>query len=276
LIRLSAASGGTGPYVDGFETTNARIIGFQTGSPATFRRLRMHDLLVGGDGTNAAFIMTLTQTVPVVGMVIQDSEFHRASQACTIKIYAQEKLLIEDTVHYDAPVGIELKDDVRQYTVRSNRFNNISGHALGGNMHEVTTSGEIAFNTLLQPGADQIALDVNQDGMAGPTHIYRNTFVGRVRVRNTDSSDGPFYFSYNVIVNDDSGTPAGSHIYHESVSAPARVVITNNLVGYPSAGIVDATGMLTAGYASYIGTHGHQTVAGGATAPRAPVNVVIR
>ena len=52
--------------------------------------------------------------------------------------------------------------------------------------------------------------------MAGVTHIYRNTFVGRVSVRNTDTADGPFYFTNNVIVNSDAGTPAGSHVYQKA------------------------------------------------------------
>lgn len=278
LIRFTSPAGGPHAYVDGFETTNTHTIGFQTASPATFRRLRMHDLLVGGDGTNAAFIMTLTQPSPAVGMVIQDCEFYRVPVgSVTIKIYAQEKLLIEDTLHHDADVALELKDDVRRYTVRRNRFYGISRTAIGGNMHETTTTGEICFNN---SHSAQQALDVNQDGMAGVTYIYRNTFVGRVRVRNVDSADGPFYLVRNVIVNSDAGTPAGSHVYHESVSAAARILLTDNLSGYPNDGIVDSSGELTARYASYLGTHGHQTGAGDdggspSVGPRAPSNVTI-
>jgi len=284
LIRMgdSIAGGETrAPYIDGFESINISYIGFQTGSPGTFRRLRMHGLRVGGDGTNSAFIMTLTEDPPVVGMVIQDCQFYDAiEQAVTIKIYGQAKLLIEDTVHHHAWVGIELKDDVRRYTVRNNLFHDITLHALGGNMHEVTTNGEIDFNTMLQPGAGQFALDVNQDGMAVTTYIYRNTLVGRVRIRSVDATNGPFYFRYNVIVNSDPGTPAGSHIYHEEVTAPSRIIVSNNLVGYPADGIVDASGRLTAAYSSYLGTHGSQLSGSGSTPtptapPGAPSNVRI-
>jgi len=273
LMRLSGSASGPHPYVDGFETANTGIIGFQTGSPATFRRMRMHDLLLGGDGTNASFIMTLTQPVPVLGMVIQDCEFYNVpAGSVTVKIYAQEKLLIEDTIHHHADVAVELKDDVRRYTVRANRFYSITNTALGGNMHEMTTTGEICFNN---SAANLHALDVNQDGMAGITYIYRNTFVGRVRVRNTDSADGPFDFRNNVIVNADAGTPSGSHVYHESVTAPTRVILSNNLAGNPNQGIVDANGLLMPAYQNYVGTHGHQTALGSASAPRAPSNVSI-
>jgi hypothetical protein len=42
----------------------------------------------------------------------------------------------------------------------------------------------------------------------GLWHLYRNTFVGTVRVRNTDSADGPFDFTHNVIVNSGRGIRA--------------------------------------------------------------------
>lgn len=272
LLRISGTAGRP-PYIDGFEARNIGIIGFQTAAPATFRRLRMYDLRLGGDGTNASFIMTLTQPTPVVGMVIQDSEFYNVfNHSVTIKVYAQEKLLIEDTIHRDARFGPELKDNVRRYTVRGNRIYNIERTALGGNMHSTTRDGEIAFNNI--QGSEK-ALHLNQDLMAGPTYTYRNTLVGPVVV-NATSSNGPFFIHNNVIVNGDTGTVSGSHITYGQVDDPSRVIVSNNLAGYPGDNIVDSDGRLTAGYASYLGTHGHQTSAGGGTvAPRAPTNVTI-
>ena len=275
--------GGNNTYVDNFLTDNTRVIGFQfdTGNNATFRRLRMRNLLVGGDGTNAAFIMTITYPNPSRFMVIQDCEFANvANNSVTLKIYAQEKMLIEDTIHHDAMVAIELKDDVRRFTVRGNTLYNISVTAIGGNMQETGTHGEILFNY----SRAQIALDMNQNGMAGPIHAYRNTLIGRVRVRNTDSADGPFTIYNNVIVSDDAGTPSGSHVFLENVSAPNRVNVSNNLAGYPSDNLVDGNGYLTSGYASYVSTHGYQSRTGTTTpppptttAPQPPTNLrVIR
>lgn len=260
LIRI----GGTDTvYVDGFETTRTSIIGFQLGSGdnATFRRLRMHDLLVGGDGTNSAFIMTLTLNPDTsYGMVIQDSEFHTvAPEAVTIKIYSKEKLLIEDTVHHGGVVGVELKADVRRFEVRGSRFHDFSLNALGGNMHGAgttpTTSGEIRFNNVASTG---MALNLNQDGMALAIDVYRNTFAGRVRIQNTDGADGPFTFARNVIVNGDGAQTPLPGFYFENVSAPSRVVASEDLVGAPADGIIDSEGNLTAAYASYVGTRGHQ------------------
>jgi len=250
-------------YIDGFETTRASIIGFQLvgGDYATFRRLKMHDLQVAGGGTNAAFIMTTRWDPPSYGMVIQDCEFHTtAPESTTIKIYAKEKLLIEDTVHHNVRVALELKHDVRQFTVRGNRFYDIAHVAIGGNMHGAghsrTTHGEILFNHVR---SEMFALDLNQDGLALQIFVHRNTFQGRVRVRNTDSENGPFYLTNNVIVNDDKGTPAGSHIYFENVRDPGRIKASGNVAGSPADGLIDADGTLTPAHAKYVGTHGHHS-----------------
>jgi hypothetical protein len=249
----------------------------------------MHELLLGGDGTNSAYIMSVS-TYPYVsyGMVIQDSSFYDlritdSDAAVTLKIYSQSKLLIENTVQYNGIKATEIKADVRQYTVRGNTFFNLTGAAIGGNMHgcvgcnggsdSYTTGGEILFNNVRSAAP---ALELNQDGQAIRTHIHRNTFNGRVLVERTDSADGPFYFSNNVIVNNDSGIPAGSHISHFEVD-PSRVVISNNLVGNTSANIIDANGNLTGAYSQYLGTHGYQLGSGSSVpaAPAPPTNLRI-
>ncbi len=258
LIRFT----GDNVYIDGLDTANSHVIAFQvvsgTRTGATFRRLRMRAHGPGIDGSNAAFIMTTTDPTPTNYMVIQDCEFSQVTgSAVTIKIYAQQKLLIEDTVHHDTPVAIELKDDVRQFTVRRNRFYDVARTAIGGNMHEVTTHGEILFN-YVRAG---LALDLNQDGMAGEIHVYRNTFVGRVQVRNTDTADGRFYLVNNVIVNTDGGRD--SRVFLSEVSDPSRIRLKDNLAGTPSEKMVDAEGRLIGRYISYIGRCGHELAGSG-------------
>jgi hypothetical protein len=284
LIRL----GGANVYVDGFETTRSRIIAFQVGATvnrgATFRNMNMHDTGPGIDGSNAAFIM-FTQNYPsqAYGSVIQDSIFCGVTgEGTTLKTYSNLKLLIENTTHCNAEVGLELKSDTSQFTVRGNTFRNFSSinsqAALGGNMHMVDdmTYGEILFNNVLNPtGA---ALHVNQDGQAREVYVHRNTLVGRVQLSAVDAADGPFRLTDNVIVNNDSGTPAGSHVYHNQVTAPARIILNNNLVGSPANNIVDANGNLTSAFANYIGTRGHMISGGnggGGTTLTAPTNVRI-
>ena len=258
LIRLSASM----VYIDGFETRNARVMAFQHPSGTvgpTFRKNLMHNLnnaRVDLDGANAAFIMTTRGDT--TGTVIQDNEFHTSPEDA-IKVYMQRKLLIENNIFHDQAKGIELKDSIEQFTVRGNTFYNISSMAIGGNMamDSFRTRGEILFNNVR---STSIAMDINQNGLAGAIQIYRNTLVGRTQVRYTDASGGPFTFQNNVIVNSDNGTPSGSHILHIDVSAPQRVVVINNLAGSPSNNIVDSNGALTAAYASYRPTHGHGTI----------------
>jgi hypothetical protein len=280
LIRL----GGSNVYVDGFETLRSRIIGFQVSHHnargSTFRRMNMHDTGPGVDGSNAAFIM-YTQNYPVqaYGVVIQDSTFCGVTgHGTTVKTYSMEKVLIENTTHCNARVALELKSDTSQFTVRGNTFRNmISSNneaALGGNMHMVNDQsyGEILFNNVINPNGT--AMNINQDGQAREVYVHRNTFVGQVRVNNTDSADGPFTLTNNIIVNSVSGTPAGSHITHNNVSVPQRINQSGNLAGYPTDGIVDANGNLTLAYAVNIGTRGHMLGAAG-PAPTAPQNVRI-
>ena len=287
MIRFNGVSA----YVDGFEAVNAQFIGFQFGGGRgpTFRRLRMHNLGPGGDGTNSAFIMTQSSYPEVAyGLVIQDSHFYDvlindSDAAVTLKLYSVIKPLIEDTVQYNAMKATELKADVRQFTVRNNTFYNLTATAIGGNMHGcvscgeggsdmMTSGGEILFNNVRSGNP---AILVNQDGQATRVHVHRNTFRGRVQVQSTDGSDGPFYFSNNVIVNSDSGTPSGSHIYHYNVTAPSRIVLANNLVGSSGDNIIDANGNLTSAYSQHLGTRGFQRGAGTVPPPSAPSNVRI-
>ena len=256
-------------YIDGFEAANMRLIGFQfTGmrQGPTFRRLRMHNLGPGIDGSNASFIMTMISTdIACDGGVIQDSEFYNLTgNATTLKLYSQRKLLVEDTIHHDVTTGIEVKADNAQFTLRNNRFYAITGNAIGGNMNYATTTGEILYNLIRNTNA----LRVNNDSAARAIWIYRNTFVGNVVVASTDAADGPFTFNNNVIQNSNGGTG----ITFEEVTAPSRVSIVNNLTGTSR---VDTNGNLTTANAQYIGTHGYQQGPAGSV-PRPPTNVTAR
>lgn len=287
LVRFS----GENIYLDGFEARNARVIGFQLTSGSRYtvlRRLSMHSLntiRASLDGSNAGLIMTTSgySSSNEGGnpsswgqyTAIQDSEFFNAPVDLAIKTYSLWKALIEDNIFHDVNFGVELKADMPQFTYRGNIHYRIPGRAIGGNMHSYTFHGEILFNLVNAPSGD-VALDVNQDGQARRIDIYRNTFLGRIRVRYTDSDDGPFTFSNNVIVNDDSGTPAGTHIYHMEVSDPSRVVSVDNLVGYPRDGIVDSNGLLSSGYAEYFGTHGFQISGQESRVPLPPDNISVQ
>lgn len=265
FIRLQGA--GSNPvYLDGLEFTRAWHIGLQfvsgVGDFAVFRRLSIHDIAETIRGANSAGIMTMTNPArPSWYSAFQDIDFHHNSCG-GIKQYSQRKLLWEDCKFRDSGIGPDLKSDISRFEVRTCLFVNNRNEAAGlfGNLHPARgrdITGEIRFNRMLCPDPRQQAMDVNQDGLANEIHLYRNTFVGVVRVRNTDSEDGPFHFVRNVIVNASSSP---DHIQFEAVSAPNRIVSQDNLSGTPSDQIVDAEGNLTGKSRSWIGTRGHQVV----------------
>lgn len=268
MIRIMPGRSQLGAYIDGFETKNSMIMAFQLDGTFTFRNMVMHDLLLGGDGSNAAFIMTLAQPGMVSsGSVIQDSTFYGitpAASAVAIKLYSQEKTLIDGNVFHDVDEAIHIKGDVRRFTVRDNRFHDIGTLAVGGNMHGRTNppsvNGEILFNNIR---SHRYAIDLNQDGVSAEVYVYRNTLVGSVLVRNVDAQDGPFHITQNVIINGDGG----SRIQQESVAARGRIVVADNATGSPGDRLVDEAGQLTPKGARHLGTHGHQM--GGAAAPPA-------
>lgn len=157
---------------------------------------------------------------------------------------------------------IAAKSDISRYTIRANTFRAITGTAIGGNNQQIEdqTYGEVYHNVVTglvtAPSWDTEAYVVNQSDQAGPTYIYRNTFVGQVRVRNVHAGRGPFAFTRNVIVN-----PGGS-----GGSCPARITcsdsptdytiiqLSNNLQGAAADNIVDSNGNLQGSYIASDGT----------------------
>jgi hypothetical protein len=273
FIRFSGSE--THPvYLDGLEITNAWDKGIQFGSGtdyAVFWRLDIHGVAEAIDGSNSAGIMTLASYGdPSWYVAYQDSDFHDNAPG-GIKQYSHRKLLWEDLMFRASGGGPDLKSSVPRFEVRRCTFADNGAHhggvegtdsycGLFGNMagddgpNEQAT-GEIRYNLMLCGDAPNMwAMDVNQDGMAGEIHLYRNTFVGTVRVRNTDSVDGPFNFEHNVIVNSNEGT---DHVTFESVEDPTRVTFSENISGTPADAIVDADGELQGAYVEHVGSRGH-------------------
>jgi hypothetical protein len=265
FVRFSGSE--THPvYVDGFEIVGSWDKAMQFGSGScdypVFRRLDIHDIAEAIDGSNSAGIMSLSNYAdPSWYSAFQDNDFHDNGPG-GIKQYSQKKFLWEDCKFRDSGDGPDLKSHVIRFDVRRCEFYGNSGARRGlfGNMNEgeagnERASGEVRYNRML--GIDDpyvYVMDVNQDSMAGLIHLYRNTWVGTVRVWHGDSDDGPFHFTRNVIVNSNEGT---DHITLEDVSDPSVVTYTDNLAGTPAEGIVDADGNLQGSFTSFIGSRGH-------------------
>ncbi|HTM32734.1 MAG TPA: Ig domain-containing protein [Vicinamibacterales bacterium] len=273
--------GGT-TYVEGFETRNTQHFFFITGGIGQgpqFRKLTMHTQGYGWQesGSNASFLMFEHASPQSYGSVITDSVIYDGGLG--VKHYDLLKPLISDNQFYDLINGIEEKAGPTQFTIRGNRFTNIgrSGAlewAIGGNMNSQNgylVTGEVCFNLVRMANLSDEAYNFNWSSNSGTIAAYRNTFIGRVTAILVDSGDGPFTINNNVIVNNDN---VPNRVWFDQVTDASRITISNNLVGDPSANIVDANGNLTGAYAQYVGTRGYQIGAGGGTTlPNAPRNL---
>ena len=270
-------------YIDGFHIINMAYHAFRvggTGHYQVFRRNHFNRLGPTEPGVNEGWITTISSGSTEMGsyLTIQDNIFADVDRGCFIKLYSTQRTLIEDNImrtSYDSTggsntEGIAIKGGpLDRITVRHNIIYDFVHKGIGGNMHHLG-SAEILFNRVYnvtnfgkyEPGTSS-AVEINQDGLANNVHVYRNTIVGRVSIRNTDSNDGPFSLSNNVIINDDGG----SYIYHDYVTDPSRIIATDNLVGSPSKSIVDVNLNLTPRHSSYVGTHGYQLKNIGETLP---------
>lgn len=283
--HISFYDTGNNTFIDGFRIINMAYHAFRNaglGNYQTFRRNVFSRLGPTEGSVNEGWITTISSRTTDMGsyMTIQDNVFEDVDRGCFIKLYTTQRTLIEDNVMRNAfdstgnndEEGIAIKGGpLERITVRHNTIYNVGQKGIGGNMHDLN-SAEISFNRVYNvtnsTSIGGTAVEINQDGMANNVQIYRNTFLGRVSVRNTDSADGPFTFSTNVIINDDPG----SHIYYESVSAPSRILLNDNLVGAVSQNVIDQNLNLTSPYANYIGARGYQLIGVSETLP-APANL---
>ena len=266
-------------YWDGLRIVNVAIHGVRTEGAGNYQVFRRGTWTIQGPTVRSANAGMITFYAsggagsPMGwGITIQDNVLSDIDGGMCVELYSVQHILIEDNVCHTVYSSNGTADDggvfikggeMRRVTVRGNTFHDLARRAIAGNML-VLRSAEILFNRVYNVrniknytadgNYNPVALELNQNGAAGVIHIYRNTLVGRVFVYNTDEADGPFYFQQNVIVNDDPGT----HIFFEDVTAPARVVVTDNLVGKPGDRIVDGNGNLTGSHAAQIGKRGHQ------------------
>lgn len=263
-------------YIDGFRLINMAFYAFRTAGSGNYQVFRRNRFSVNGptiEGVNQGFITTMNGETGYY-MSVQDNVFENIEQGSCIKLYATARILIEDNICRNVrggeSEGIAAKGGTMdRVTIRHNIVHGTDRSGIGGNMH-VLRSGEILFNRVYDAGSGT-AVDINQDGLAGPVYLIRNTVVGRFRVRNTDSADGPFFLYNNVVVNNDPG-----QLTLEGVSDTSRVRTANNLTGTPSQSIVDVNLNLTTAYQSYLGTHGHQiTGSSSGSYPSAPRNLRI-
>jgi hypothetical protein len=290
ILRIEA-NGRYPVYIEGFQMRNIWHMGIQfaagTCDYPVFRNLAFTGPSVSVDGQNSAAIMTTVNLPDPTWYGAYQGLSQRNGGSGLVKQYSHKKNLWEDFDIANSNVGPDQKVHVPRFEIRNSKIvNNRNMEQAGffGNMqygsggNGETSSGEVRFNLVDLRGTSPtaMALEFNQNADSGQMFAYRNTLLGRVQVRNADAGDGPFRFYQNVIVNSDSGVPAGSHIYHEDVVMPSRIIATDNLTGSPTAGIVDAAGNLLGSFLTqFLGTRGHLRGAPGPR-PSPPANASVQ
>jgi chitodextrinase len=282
-------------YVQGITFRNMLNHAWRMGSydRHTFFENRFENLGPGRDGDNSSFIMW-TRGAPLYAdnALVKDNIFDGLNIGAFIKTYSMRYGVFESNTFLHGNTtsggleGIALKNDSRFMDVRNNIFDgNFGDGAINGNWNDCGDL-EIRFNKVLNSPSQTYsstvagyAIQMNHDSVnTGAAYVHRNTFEGTVLLKFGNTGDGPFRVYNNVIVNENIGNPAGSHISTYSVVDPSVLILSNNLVGYAANNIIDNNGNLTSAFASSIGIHGYQlgtstTPPADTMAPSVPANL---
>jgi len=263
-----------GFYLDGFEVVNiisneAVVFNDQNN---TFRRNYFHGGVKRPGSTNTSVLFSLNGGY----LSIQDNIFADLVDMYGVLGYKDHKVLIENNTVHDlkgpnghshalSPKGAPES----MWCIRGNYLFNVGQngiHLQYENAHG-TRDFEISHNLVFSSGR---AFDFNMHTNSGPLFVHHNTFVGRVAMGGVDSQDGPVYIYNNIFINEIPGiknegsdvpVPASHQLHGVSwfkTTDWSRLLLKDNLTGTAQAGIVDKDGRLTAAYAKYLGTRGHQ------------------
>ena len=283
---------GQNMWFDNFRMDNVGSIGFQLDDRLEYgivaRRITGLDLLAGADSLNSAFFMWAKYSAGYSYFdTVQNSTFSNISLgAVALKVYTNIYGIYETSTYSDQADSTEvqgssdgmisLKVMARDYDVRGNTCTATVQVCVGGNMNRsdapslLQTRGHIRHNLMLGSDGDtnEGSLTLTAGKIITPltTQVYRNTFVGgRVLFANAVTSDGPYLFYNNVIVN--AGGTGGScpaRLTCESVTDYGVTTIgADNVQGANDGTIANATtGVLVgASRITYLGVAGFELLA---------------
>lgn len=261
--------GGYSLWLDGLDFRsdgNERSMGINVSSGkenVVIRRNNFSGITGGEAGGNNALLFFRKQAAGN-RFVVQDNEFSDVDMGYGILNYRTSNVLIEDNYFHDIGVGntgshaVGMKVQSNRWDVRANLFRDNSGYSIweyyGSASSRLSGNNEISFNRI-EAGGGVLGVNMRYDKEGFPVHVHRNTILDRASQGKVTPDNGDFYWKNNVIV-DDSGNI--DNIARGTVTAPERFIVEDNLTGTTAEGIVDAQGNLTAEYAEFIGTHGHQ------------------
>jgi hypothetical protein len=255
---------GSNVYLDSLDirAPNVRAMGLKIASQKqnmVIRRNKLSGITGGFQGGNNALLF-INRWGTGNNYAIQDNEFISVNEGYGILNYNTRYVLVEDNLFQDIGshcVGMKVRSE--DWAVRSNRFRNnalqsIELHYNNNSATEFSGNIEISYN-VMEAGGGEVNVNQSYEAIGYPVYIFRNTIYASAHQQRTTSTNGPFYWQRNVIINNSSDP---DKIDKDYIEAPERLVIENNLTGVTADGIVDAQGNLTPAYAEFIGTHGHQ------------------
>lgn len=255
-------SGGSNLYFDKLEfnvTGNARGKGVQIdsgGSNVTFRKNTFHGITNGYIGGNNALLF-IGDAGKGNFWSIQDNIGYDVNLGYWLLGYSANKVLVENNYVYNVEIhSISPKLNTSMWFIRGNRVFGTSNNGILVQYYATSTDIEISHNFVKMTTGKAVRLNSESVTTGGKVYVLRNTLLGGVEAIRTTSTNGPFYFNNNVIINE---TTYQDKIQRTSIDDASRLIIQNNLTGNSSANIVDSNGNLTTDYSSYLGIYGYQT-----------------
>jgi hypothetical protein len=261
---------GDNMYLDGFEFMvdgNERGMGVVVAggsSNVTVRRNTFHGIIGGWNGGNNALFFITSASAGNEGSYwsFQDNVFHDVDVGYGILGYSADHVLVEDNVYHDIGThAVGPKEGTQMWFIRRNRFSSNGLDSIGLQYADSrgTLSGdiEISFN-YVESGGGGVRVNSNQTTSGKPVYTYRNTFVSSAQQAMVTATNGPFYWTSNIIINDEWAEYPDRINTQHNLLEPSRYVLSDNLTGGTADHIVDADGQLTTAFAGYLGTHGMQ------------------
>ncbi len=260
-------------YIEGFDIdtidTNADTehrMGFRIGSLSnnvTFRKNKFHHITPTDGSLNQSAIM-ISHDAAGKFWSFQDNEFYDLGNAYGILGYNAQKVLIEDNYFHEATGdggghSIGPKTSTNHWFIRHNTITNAKdfGIWLFGNDANYGDM-EVSYNNVsMQSGG--VAFDINQaeNWPIGSAYVFRNTFKGSITIKSTPATVGPFTFKKNVIINSEAnGYACANTNLSTNPCILSKIIMSDNLIGTASAGIIDSSGRLTSAYKGYLGNAG--------------------
>jgi len=261
LGTLAIYGGSNNAYFDGLTfkiNTNTRKIGISIESGAsnvTFRR-NIFDggNMVGVVGGNNALLF-ITNSGKGNYWSLQDNIGKNVSGGYWLLGYTANKVLVENNIISNiSGHSIGPKLNVSNWFIRGNQITNASGDGINVMYYATSEDIEISYNRVQMNSGNAVSLNQERVSTGGDVYVYRNTLQGGVRIYNVTSTNGPFLFSKNVIIND----TISDKITRNEITDPSRLISTDNLGGISSQNIVDINGKLTPNFIKYLGTHGFE------------------